>query len=113
MSLATGLSPRHLLQYKQLIDEGVLIKGGSSKKPEYRLRLHLDITKQKVETLKIHQLNKTVTHDLHVSSSWFEHYAGVVVHGAAAVVVAVALAHDHAGGGRHANKKSGGCQEDG
>ena len=73
LSLATGLSPMHLLQYKQLIDEGVLIKGGSSKKAEYRLRLHLDITKQKVETLKIHQLNQTVTHDLHVSSSWFEY----------------------------------------
>lgn len=77
LSLATGLSPMHLLQFQQLIDEGVLIKSKSHKKPEYILRLHLDITEQKVDILKHHQLNQTVTHDLHLSSSWFEY---IVLH---------------------------------
>ena len=73
LSLTTGLSPVALLDYSQLIEEGVLIKNKNSKKPEYRLRLHLDITKQKIEILKQHQLNHTVSHDLHLSSSWFDY----------------------------------------
>lgn len=66
LSLTTGLSPVALLDYSQLIEEGVLIKNKNSKKPEYRLRLHLDITKQKIEILKQHQLNHTVSHNLHL-----------------------------------------------
>lgn len=73
LSLTTGLSPVALLDYSQLIEDGVLIKNSNHKKPEYRLRLHLDITKQKIEILKQQQLNHTVSHDLHLSSSWFDY----------------------------------------
>lgn len=73
LSLTTGLSPVALLDYSQLIEEGVLIKNNNHKKPEYCLRLHLDITKQKIEILKQYQLNHTVSHDLHLSSSWFDY----------------------------------------
>lgn len=73
LSLTTGLSPVELLDYSQLIQDGVLIKNKNHKKPEYRLRLHLDITTQKIEILKQHQLNHTISHDLHLSSSWFDY----------------------------------------
>lgn len=73
LSLSSGLSPVALLNYEQLIEKGVLLKTGSAKWPEYQVRLYLAITQQKNESLMPHQLNHTVSHELYLSSSWFEY----------------------------------------
>ncbi len=73
LSLSTGLSPVALLNYEQLIEEGVLLKTGSAKQPEYRVKLYLAITQQKIESLKPYQLNHSMSHELYLSSSWFEY----------------------------------------
>lgn len=73
LSLSSGLSPVVLLNYEQLIEKGVLLKTGSAKWPEYQVRLYLAITQQKNESLMPHQLNHTVSHELYLSSSWFEY----------------------------------------
>ena len=73
LSLSSGLSPVALLNYEQLIEKGVLLKTGSAKRPEYQVRLYLAITQQKNESLMPHQLNHTVSHELYLSSSWFEY----------------------------------------
>lgn len=73
LSLSSGLSPIALLNYEQLIEKGVLLKTGSAKWPEYQVRLYLAITQQKNESLMPHQLNHTVSHELYLSSSWFEY----------------------------------------
>lgn len=73
LSLSSGLSPVALLNYEQLIEKGVLRKTGSAKRPEYQVRLYLAITQQKNESLMPHQLNHTVSHELYLSSSWFEY----------------------------------------
>ena len=73
LSLSSGLSPVAFLNYEQLIEKGVLLKTGSAKRPEYQVRLYLAITQQKNESLMPHQLNHTVSHELYLSSSWFEY----------------------------------------
>ena len=73
LSLSSGLSPVALLNYEQLIEKEVLLKTGSVKRPEYQVRLYLAITQQKIESLMPHQLNHTVSHELYLSSSWFEY----------------------------------------
>lgn len=73
LSLSSGLSPIALLNYEQLIEQGVLLKTGSAKQPKYQVRLYLAITEQKNESLMSHQLNHTVSHELYLSSSWFEY----------------------------------------
>lgn len=73
LSLSSGLSPVALLNYEQLIEKGVLLKTGSAKRPEYQVRLYLAITQQKNESLMPHQLNHMVSHELYLSSSWFEY----------------------------------------
>lgn len=73
LSLSSGLSPVALLNYEQLIEKGVLLKTGSAKRPEYQVRLYLAITQQKNESLMPHQLNHTISHELYLSSSWFEY----------------------------------------
>ena len=73
LSLSSGLSPVALLNYEQLIEKGVLLKTGSAKRTEYQVRLYLAITQQKNESLMPHQLNHTVSHELYLSSSWFEY----------------------------------------
>lgn len=73
LSITTGLSPVALLDYSQLIKDGILIRQVRDKKTEYLLRLNLDITQQKIEILKGYQLNQTVSHDLYISSSWFDY----------------------------------------
>jgi len=73
LSITTGLSPVALLDYSQLITDGILIQQVRDKKTEYQLRLNLDITQQKIEILKGYQLNQTVSHDLYLSSSWFDY----------------------------------------
>jgi hypothetical protein len=72
LSLSSGLSPLALLNYKQLIEQGIVLKTGSDKKPEYRVKLYLDISQQKIESLKSYQLNHSVSHELYLSSSWFD-----------------------------------------
>lgn len=73
LSLSSGLSPVALLNYEKLIEKGVLLKTGSAKRPEYQVRLYLAITQQKNESVIPHQLNHTVSHELYLSSSWFEY----------------------------------------
>src|SRR5690606_29769592 len=73
LSITTGLSPVALLDYSQLITDGILIQQVRGKKTEYQLRLNLDITQQKIDILKGYQLNQTVSHDLYLSSSWFDY----------------------------------------
>ena len=73
LSLSSGLSPVALLNYEQLIEKGVLLKTGSAKRTEYQVRLYLAITQQKNESLMPHQLNHMVSHELYLSSSWFEY----------------------------------------
>ncbi|MDN5512733.1 hypothetical protein [Acinetobacter sp.] len=73
LSLSSGLSPVALLNYEQLIEKGMLLKTGSAKRPEYQVRLYLAITQQKNESLMPHQLNHMVSHELYLSSSWFEY----------------------------------------
>jgi hypothetical protein len=51
----------------------VLLKTGSAKRTEYQVRLYLAITQQKNESLMPHQLNHMVSHELYLSSSWFEY----------------------------------------
>ena len=73
LSLSSGLSPVAFLNYEQLIEKGVLLKTGSAKRTEYQVRLYLAITQQKNESLMPHQLNHMVSHELYLSSSWFEY----------------------------------------
>nr|WP_252718248.1 hypothetical protein [Acinetobacter wanghuae] len=73
LSLSSGLSPVELLNYEELIKNGVLLKTGSTMRPEYQVKLYLAITQQKNESLMPHQLNHTVSHELYLSSSWFEY----------------------------------------
>lgn len=73
LSLTSGLSPVALLQYPQLIKDGVLIVNDDTKHPEYRICLKLEISEQKIEYLKAHRLNHTRTHELYLSSSWFDY----------------------------------------
>jgi hypothetical protein len=73
LSLSSGLSPVAFLHYEQLIEQGVLLKTGSEKNPEYQVKLYLAITQQKIENLKPHQLNHSVSHELYLSSSWFDY----------------------------------------
>lgn len=73
LSMTTGLSPIALLDYPQLIKDGVLIEKVRGKKKQYVLRLNLDITQQKIEILRAYQLNQTISHDLYLSSHWFDY----------------------------------------
>lgn len=73
LSLSTGLSPIELLQYSQLIEDGILVVNNDVKRPKYCLRINLNISQQKIEHLKLHQLNQTQSYDLYLSSSWFDY----------------------------------------
>ncbi|MFW2054535.1 hypothetical protein [Acinetobacter baumannii] len=73
LSLSSGLSPIALLNYEQLIEQGIVLQTGSDKNPEYRVKLYLDISQQKIESLKSYQLNHSVSHELYLSSSWFDY----------------------------------------
>ena len=72
LSLSSGLSAVALLVSEQLIDEGILVKDGTARRPVYWLNLRLRISQQKLIHLRAHQLNQHVTHRLYLSSSWFD-----------------------------------------
>jgi hypothetical protein len=47
----TGLSPVALMNFNELIQDGILIQNGSSRRREYLLKLNLKITEQKIKSL--------------------------------------------------------------
>ncbi|HCD4663447.1 TPA: hypothetical protein NBR33_003792, partial [Acinetobacter nosocomialis] len=73
LSLLTGLSPIALMDFNELIQDGVLIQNGSRKRREYLLNLNLKVTEQKIKSLKPVRWNEEMTHQLHLPAAWFDY----------------------------------------
>ena len=73
LSLLTGLSPVALMDFNELIQDGILIQNGSSRRREYLLKLNLKITEQKIKSLNHVRWNEVMTHQLHLPSAWFDY----------------------------------------
>ena len=73
LSLLTGLSPVALMDFNELIQDGILIQNGSSRRREYLLKLNLNITEQKIKSLNDERWNEVMTHQLHLPSAWFDY----------------------------------------
>ncbi|NGP42890.1 hypothetical protein G4V72_14645 [Acinetobacter sp. GC2] len=73
LSLLTGLSPVALMDFNELIQDGILIQNGSSRRREYLLKLNLKITEQKIKSLNDERWNEVMTHQLHLPSAWFDY----------------------------------------
>lgn len=73
LSLVTGLSPIELLNYRNLIKQGVLSEFKRDKVLVYLLNLELDISQQKIKILKNHRINDDVSHQLFLPASWFDY----------------------------------------
>lgn len=73
LSLLTGLSPIALMDFNELIQDGILIQNGSRKRREYLLKLNLKITEQKIKSLNHVRWNEVMTHQLHLPSAWFDY----------------------------------------
>ena len=73
LSLLTGISPVALMDFNELIQDGILIQNGSSRRREYLLKLNLNITEQKIKSLNDERWNEVMTHQLHLPSAWFDY----------------------------------------
>lgn len=73
LSLVTGLPPIELLNYRNLIKQGVLSELKQNKKTIYLLNLELNISQQKINILKNHRINDDISHQLYLPAAWFEY----------------------------------------
>ena len=73
LSLLTGLSPVALMNFYELIQNGILTQSGSSKRREYLLNLDLKISEQKIQSLKHVRWNEEMSHQLHLPAVWFDY----------------------------------------
>ena len=73
LSLLTGLSPIALMDFNELIQDGILIQNGSRKRREYLLNLDLKISEQKIQSLKHVRWNEDMSHQLHLPAAWFDY----------------------------------------
>lgn len=73
LSLLTGLSPVALMNFNELIQDGILIQNGSSRRREYLLKLNLKITEQKIKSLNHVRWNEEMSHQLHLPAAWFDY----------------------------------------
>ena len=73
LSLLTGLSPVALMDFEKLIQDGILIQSGSRKRREYLLNLSLNISEQKIQSLKYARWNEEMSHQLHLPAAWFDY----------------------------------------
>ena len=73
LSLLTGLSPVALMNFNELIQDGILIQKGSRKRREYLLNLDLKISEQKIQSLKHVRWNEEMSHQLHLPAAWFDY----------------------------------------
>jgi hypothetical protein len=61
------------MDFNELIQDGILIQNGSSRRREYLLKLNLKITEQKIKSLNDERWNEVMTHQLHLPSAWFDY----------------------------------------
>lgn len=73
LSLLTGLSPVALMNFNELIQDGILIQKGSRKRREYLLNLDLKISEQKIQRLNHVRWNEEMSHQLHLPAAWFDY----------------------------------------
>jgi hypothetical protein len=73
LSLLTGLSPIALMNFNELIQDGILIQKGSRKRREYLLNLDLKISEQKIQRLNHVRWNEEMSHQLHLPAAWFDY----------------------------------------
>lgn len=73
LCLVTGLSPIELLNYRNLIKQGILSELKQNKALIYLLNLELNISQQKINILKNHLINDDVSHQLFLPASWFDY----------------------------------------